>query len=107
MQPESQRKVTEVVGGELHLPPLRRVLLGQGHDPGIVDQHVQRPAPTRGERGHRRQIGQVEPLDAELPVARGGRNLGGDLRPSVCVAHGERDVGTGSGERPRRPHADA
>ncbi|GAA3292085.1 hypothetical protein GCM10020218_066250 [Dactylosporangium vinaceum] len=55
----------QVVDGELQLAAGPDAGLRAGHDAGVVDQDVG-PPDGRGERGHLRQVGQVEPpgLDA-------------------------------------------
>lgn len=46
VQAQGQRRVAKVVCGELRLPALGGDgALGQGKDPGVVDEDVQRPRP--------------------------------------------------------------
>jgi hypothetical protein len=85
VQAEAQGEVPQVVDRELHLPALGRALLGQRHDPGVVDQHVQRPVPVGNERRDRRSVGQVEPGDVNVRVAGGGSDVGGDTGSRVGV----------------------
>lgn len=51
VQPGRKLEVAEVVGRELHLPPVGSVLqvVGERHDAGVVHQHIQRPAPLVGD----------------------------------------------------------
>jgi hypothetical protein len=107
-QPERQSEVPEVVGCELQLIAFRRVLqLRQGHDPGIVDEHVQRPVPVGNECGNRSQHREVEMNGADVWVAGGGGETRGRLRPGGQIADGQRHLGTGEGQRPRRLDADS
>ena len=73
----AQRKVTEVVGGELRLETLWAEPSGREHDAGVVDQHVYRDPATHDrsrESPHRFDVGQVE----EAIFDRGARLLGFD-----------------------------
>ena len=104
VQADGEREVPEVVGGELHLPALGRVLeRGERHHAGVVDEQVQRAAPVRHERGHRGLVDEVEAADAHgaaLDRRRGAPSRGG-------VAHRERDLGAGPGEHAGRLDPDA
>ena len=108
VQPERKREVAEVIRGELHLDAARGELeLGQRHHAGVVDEQVQRPVPAAGERGDRRQIGEVEPADMDVRVAGRRGDVGRGPVARAGVAHGERDVRSRAGERARRLDPDA
>ena len=73
MQPEREREVAEVVGGELHfLAARRQCQLWIGHHAGVVDQDVQRSAPmpaTKARDAATGRRGRVAPtMTASLPV---------------------------------------
>src|SRR6202034_2735983 len=95
-----EREMAEMVGGELELAALGRVLLGSGHNACVVDKDVELTHPTCDELAHRCEVGQVEPLGPHFGIPR--------LRPdrehgAVCgmrVARRDGDVGTCCGERP-------
>ena len=107
VEAEGQGEVTEVVGRELELPALARVLLRRRHDAGVVDEDVQRAVPPGHERGDRRPIGELERRHVDVAVPGGGRDAGGDPPAGLHVPHGQGDPGAGAGQRPRRLHADA
>ena len=63
-QPGDEQEVAEVVRAELQLEPVVGGALRAGHDPGVGDEHVERPGGPRGSRRRRAdavQVGQVEP----------------------------------------------
>lgn len=79
--------MAQVVGADLALEAVDGQRVRDGHDAGIVDQHVG-PAHPVGEPAHRRQILQVEFADLDLAGhrPRGRLALAG-------VAHGHDDGG--------------
>ena len=96
-QQPGEGEVAEEVGADLHLEAVGGALLGDGHEAGVVDQHVDGAVELGGERAHRGQVGEVEPADvgaARGPVA----DRGGGLGALVGVAHGQDDVGAGADE---------
>ena len=93
-RPSGQREVAEVVGGELELPALRGVRLGAGHDPGVVDQDVQRPVP-RGDQGAHGPDGRPGRARARRHrvVARARATMSSRRRAAGAgVAHGQGDL---------------
>ena len=58
MEADGER-VAEMVGGEPEFAPLGGMPLRGGHDPGMVDEDVQRSCPVLQEVTDRRQVGQV------------------------------------------------
>ena len=100
MQPSGQGEVTEMVRGELHLPPLRSPQLRGGHDAGVVDQDVQRPVPVGDEGRDGRLISEIQRRDQDPLVAGAGRDVFGGTRASLDVAHGQGDLGVRARERP-------
>ena len=66
-QPAGEREVTEMVGAELHLEAVGGLALRQRHDPGVVDQDVDRAC--RCFRRTSRDGGQAREIErAELGV---------------------------------------
>lgn len=62
-QPVDEREVTEVVGRELRLPTRPDPRLRAGHDPGVVDDEVDRAARVEeplGEGAHALQVAEIE-----------------------------------------------
>ena len=98
--------MAEVVRRELQLPALRRTGLRQGHDPGVVDQDVQRSVPAIDEGRDRRPVGEVQRCDQDLLVA-GGREVAGGALAGVEITDGEGHLGAGARERSGRLDADA
>ena len=102
-QPPGEREVPQVIGAELHLEAVGGVAARDGHDPGVVDEHVETVGvglpPQPGELIDRGQVGEIESLylDGRLRGARADL-LGGRLALGH-VAHGEGDLGTVAGER--------
>jgi hypothetical protein len=100
--------VPQVVGGELLLvaadPPLK---LRKYHDPGIVDQNVQRASPVVGERGHRFQVRHVHPGDVDGIVAGLDAQVGCDLPSCVGTPDREGDLGAGGRQCAGGLHPDA
>ncbi len=76
-----------------------QLTVGQSHHAGVVDQQMERTAPSRDEGGNRRLVGEIEATDVEslVPGALG--------QPSCCplagigVAHGEGDISASAGQR--------
>lgn len=91
-QQVGQRKRAEVVGADLQFEAVAGAALRHPHDPGIVDQEIQRFGPPSGEGAHGGQIGQVEPAYLSGPGHGGSGALafGG-------VADGEHDPGADAG----------
>ena len=105
-QAEREREVAEVIRGELQLPALRRARLGARHDARVVDEDVQRPGPGRDERRDRGAICEVEVLDVHVGIAGRVGDLSGRALAGGEVAHRERHVGSGAGQRTRRLYPD-
>jgi hypothetical protein len=105
-QPEGQGEVAHVVRGELQLPSERGVGLRRVHDPGVVDEHVQRPVPRRGERLDGPEVHEVELTDADGVVAGGLRDVLRDPSPGLDVADGKRDLRARAGQCAGRLDAD-
>ncbi len=97
-----------MVGRELHLPALPGQLeVGQRHHAGVVDEHLQRPAPGRDEGGDRPLVGKIEPADVDGGVARRGGDLGGRSTAGIGVPYGECDLGARARQRACGLDADA
>lgn len=97
-----------VVGGELHLPPLLGTLeLGQYHDPGVVDEDVQRVFPGGDKGRNGALIGEVERCDAEAQISSGRGNIGCGVIVGVSVALGKRHLRPGAGKCPGSLNPDA
>jgi hypothetical protein len=103
--------MAEVVRGELQLeavdgrPPLR-----QGHDAGVVDQQVDRPATCTApdsELGDRRQIRQIEGLAHYGGAGCRSSDLGCCGFAFGLASGGEHHIGPSDSQRPRRLIADA
>ncbi len=92
-EPGRQREVAQVVGGELQLVTLGGAgQFGYRHDPGVVDQNVQRAAPASSGTRDRLQVRQVQQDVRDVRIA--GRC--GDLCRCVAarpVAAGGHDDG--------------
>ncbi len=80
-------------GADLQLKPVCGASFGDGHDPGVVDEDVDRAFPAVGERAHRRQICEIE--RAHLGIT---GDLRGDPLAFLKVANGEDDMRAGAGE---------
>jgi hypothetical protein len=107
VQAGGQGEVAEVVGGELHLPAFGGAHQRGGHQPGVVDQDVQRARPVRGEGAHGCLVGEVERGDQDRLVAGAGDDVPGGAVARLFVADGEGDLGAGTGQRAGGLDADA
>jgi hypothetical protein len=100
-----QGEVTEVVRPELDLESVRRLALGHGHQPGVVEQQVDLRVGRlrrRGELGDRGERPEIELADLErrprhqrLDLLAGGFGL-------VQVARRDDDMGAVSHKLPHR-----
>ena len=70
-----EREVPEVVRAELQLEAVLRRAVRRGHQPGVVDQHVDRVGPRSGERAHGREVGEVERGERDVGVRRRGAQV--------------------------------
>jgi hypothetical protein len=95
-QQAGERERAEVVGADVALEAVRRRAVRHRHDPGVVDEDVDRAVQFRGEGAHRRQVGEVELPDLRVAVDRAGHGLG-----LVAVAARHDDGGAGTGEDAR------
>jgi hypothetical protein len=98
-----QGEVAEVIGAELHLEPVLGHPAGRdGHDPGVVDEQVDRPpvalAPG-GELGDGGEAGQVQLLARDLGAGDGGLDAGHRGLALAGAAGRHDDVGPGARER--------
>ena len=109
VQSEGEGEMAEIVCGELHLAALGGPCqLGQGHDAGVVDQHMHRPGPEPGsEVPDRRRVGDVEGRGLHSRIPGGFSDLGCDPAAGVEPSHTENDVGACGGQRTCGLHADA
>jgi hypothetical protein len=88
-----QQERAEAVGADLELEAVDRPAFGHGHDPGVVDQDVERPGPPGGERPHRGEAGQVQ-----RPHLGAAGNAGSGALALLGVAYREDDAYTGAGQ---------
>lgn len=96
-QSQGQLEVAEVVGHELRLVTARvQSPLGGGHDPGVVEQDLERTAGVQvagGEGVDRGRVQQVEPADLDALDAGEGRCR------AIRAARADGDRGAGLGQR--------
>jgi hypothetical protein len=108
VKPRRQRKMTEEVRRELHLPASCCSLeILQSHNSGIVDQDLQRSRPVSAEPSHRSQIRNVSISDLDGIVTRRNPDV---FRNSLCRSrptHCGRDCRACSAERLRCRETDA
>jgi hypothetical protein len=97
-----QGEVTQVIGAELQLDSIGRGLsLGRSHDPGIVQEQVERaPIGPQGapERGDRIQRGQVQVVQVQVGIRGVLADPRNDCLPLGRVANGEQHPRPGGGE---------
>jgi hypothetical protein len=96
-----------VVGGELHLPALRRAHERRGHDAGVVDQDVQRAVPPGRERRDGGLVGEIERRDQDLLVAGAVDDVLRGALAGLEVADRQGHLGARAGQGARRLDADA
>lgn len=106
VQARGEREVAQMVGGELQLPSLFGVLLGAGHDAGVVHQDVQRALPGRGECGDGRRIGEVQVGHMHVLVAGRFGDVLGDELADRHVADGQSDGRPRTSQGPSRLRAE-
>ncbi|GAW26212.1 putative WW domain-containing oxidoreductase [Rosellinia necatrix] len=102
-QQVEQQVVPEVVGAQLHLEPVDRLLARRDlHHPGVAHEPVERRRPPQeGGRGgaHRRQVARVQLQQLDAPGLQERRAR----RPALVQrARGEEDLGARRGERAPR-----
>jgi hypothetical protein len=109
-EPEREREMPEVVGGQLHLEPVGRSRVGNRHDPGVVHQQVERtalPQPTRHELAHAGELREVQGLDRNPGLRDGAPDVGHRARGLLGVARRDDDLGTRARELAGRFEAEA
>ena len=87
--------------------PCAVVPCGRVHDPGVVDQDVQRARQAAVNASTEREVGEVEVGDGDVVATAGAGDVGGDALAGGGVAHGEGDLRAGVGQGPRGLDADA
>ena len=100
-----QRHVAEMVGAELAFPALADAGEGAGHDAGIVDQEVQRPAGPGiviGKAAHAGEVGKVHRRDLDL-TGDAGERFGCEFR--TPRGYGDARPGRGEGADGFQPDA--
>ena len=99
--------MTEIINADLSLEAvLSQQTGGWAHDPGIIDQDVDRPTVSRTDRGrepaHRGQAGEIEHLETDLGVRVDALNARQRLRTFVWVTPGKDRGGATTGKTKRR-----
>jgi hypothetical protein len=88
-----------MVGADLHLQPVLGVGERAGHDPGVVDQQVQRPvAPALGEGPDRLEAGEVQHRPRHLASIWALGDVGDGRLGQVGFADGDDHLGPGFGQ---------
>ena len=90
-----QSEMAEVIRPELRLEPVDGPVQGRDHDPGIVDEEIDRIGEVRSEVAHRGEIGEIEV--AHLGAA--GHRLRGGLTLRT-IAHGQDDMSAPARQNP-------
>jgi hypothetical protein len=110
-QQTSDREMAEIVRSELHLEAVDSHLArGDAHDPGVVDQQIDRPTVNLsggGERRHRPEVGQIERFADNNRRRRHSADRFGRCLALLGAARCKDHFGAGKRERLRRLEADA
>ena len=100
VQPVGKGEVPDLIGRELEFTAaVGQLMRWQRHDPGVVDEQVQRPFPGGDEGAHGVEVREVKPADADGLVAGRVTDIDGGSLAGSRVADREHHIGAPGGER--------